>query len=112
MSEVPCTMGCMNGTAIVLEQAKALLVPVAEAFPQELTDDELVAALVALERVGRLVDAARVQWAAETARRSEPALGDAGLAQRAGHRRAQQFLEGLTQASPTEVARRIRVGTR
>jgi len=96
----------------VLAQARTLLAPVAAVFAHEFADDELASGIAVLEQVARLVDAAKVQWAAEAARRSEPALGDAGLAQRSGHRKAQQLLESLTQASPSEVARRIRVGTR
>ncbi|GAA2242652.1 HNH endonuclease [Herbiconiux moechotypicola] len=50
-----------------------------------LTDAELLAAVVSVERVGRLVDAARVRLAGEVGARSRSELGDEGLS------RAQNF---------------------
>jgi hypothetical protein len=101
---------CMDDLATPLGQAKAALAVVAAAPPHLLADDDLAATIVGVEEVGRLLDAARVLLAAEAERRSEPALGDESLARRAGHRKAQHWLETLTGASPIEVARRLRIG--
>lgn len=75
-----------------------------------LTADELCAHTVELERLGRLVDAARVQVAAELADRSRFGLGHDSLAFRLGHGKAALLVEALTRVSPREAGRRIRLG--
>ena len=75
-----------------------------------LSDDALAAAVRSLEEVGRAIDTARAVGAAEVARRSDPALGYAGLAVREGHRTPQHMIAVLTGSSRASAARRVRVG--
>ena len=76
-----------------------------------LTPEELCTHAVELERLGRLVDAARARAAAELADRSRFGLGSDSLAFRLGYGKAAMLVEGLTRVSPREAARRIRLGT-
>jgi len=76
-----------------------------------LTPEELCTHTVELERLGRLVDAARARAAAELADRSRFGLGSDSLAFRLGYGKAAMLVEGLTRVSPREAARRIRLGT-
>ena len=75
------------------------------------TPEELCTHTVELERLGRLVDAARARAAAELADRSRFGLGTDSLAFRLGYGKASMLVEGLTRVSPREAARRIRLGT-
>jgi hypothetical protein len=76
-----------------------------------LTPEELCTHTVELERLGRLVDAARARAAAELADRSRFGLGSDSLSFRLGYGKAAMLVEGLTRVSPREAARRIRLGT-
>ena len=76
-----------------------------------LTPEELCTHTVELERLGRLVDAARARAAAELSDRSRFGLGSDSLAFRLGYGKAAMLVEGLTRVSPREAARRIRLGT-
>jgi len=76
-----------------------------------LAPEELCTHAVELERLGRLVDAARARAAAELADRSRFGLGSDSLAFRLGYGKAAMLVEGLTRVSPREASRRIRLGT-
>jgi len=71
---------------------------------------QLCAVVVAVEEVGRLVDALRTVVAGEVHERSLPDRGDAGLAFGFGLRRGWQLLERLTRVSPAEARRRTLLG--
>jgi len=75
-----------------------------------LTDERLCAQTVEIERLGRLLDTARVRVAAELADRSRFGLGNDSLAFRLGHGKAALLVEALTRVSPREAGRRIRLG--
>ncbi len=100
----------MDQTAAPIEQAKGVLAGLADARLDAIADDEFAAALVGIEEAGRLLDSARVRFAAEAERRSDPALGEESLTRRAGYRKPQQWLEALTGAAPREIDRRLRLG--
>ena len=76
-----------------------------------LPDDELLAAVGALERASRGIDSARSVAAAEVARRSSPDRGYSGLAVRLGHRTADRLIANLTGSGRAEALKRVRVGT-
>ncbi|GHF04851.1 HNH endonuclease signature motif containing protein [Pseudolysinimonas yzui] len=76
-----------------------------------LTDDESCERAALVEKAGRLIDALRVQSAADLARRSRPELGEQGLARRHGCRTAAQLLERITRVSGREAARRAQLGS-
>lgn len=101
----------MESLAALLERVSGALEEVAAARPDAMLDDELAAAVVGLERAGRLLDGTRARWAAEIDRRSAVELGNDGLAKRAGYRRSGLWLEALTGAAPSEIGRRMRLGT-
>jgi hypothetical protein len=75
-----------------------------------LTDEQvlMMARFGAEER--RLVDAVCAVAAGQLARRSAPELGSTGLAQRTGHRTAQELVRVTTGASFREAATAVRVG--
>ena len=75
-----------------------------------LTDEQLCAQTIEIERLGRLLDTARVRAAAELADRSRFGLGNDSLAFRLGHGKAALLVEALTRVSPREASRRIRLG--
>ncbi|MCX7522564.1 DUF222 domain-containing protein [Microbacterium sp. STN6] len=75
-----------------------------------LTDDELIAETVAVEELGRLVDARRLVLAAEIAHRSRRELAGEGLAARRGCRNPNELLQRLTLAGPSTVEMRMRLG--
>jgi hypothetical protein len=82
-----------------------------EAQPLDMLDDEeLCAQTIEIERLGRLLDTARVRTAAELADRSRFGLGSDSLAFRLGHGKAALLVEALTRVSPREASRRIRLG--
>ncbi|RXZ69708.1 HNH endonuclease signature motif containing protein [Agromyces albus] len=101
----------MTGTRDPLEQLRSALagVPWSEEAAR-LTDDELLAAMGALEAVGRLVDASRVAFAGEVAERSRVELGDQRLSTRRGCRSAAELIERVTLVSGAEARRRIALG--
>jgi hypothetical protein len=74
------------------------------------TDEPLLQVAVAVERLGRRVDALRVATAAEIADRSRAELGAGGMAARKGCRSAVELLERLTRASVESVQKRMKVG--
>ena len=76
-----------------------------------LPDDELLAAVRALEAASRGIDSARSIAAAEVARRSTPDRGYAGLAVQFGHRTADRLIASLTGSGRAEALKRVRVGT-
>ncbi|HEU4808192.1 MAG TPA: DUF222 domain-containing protein, partial [Homoserinimonas sp.] len=75
------------------------------------TDDTLLATTGALERLGRVVDARRVEAAGELQHRSRSTLGTASLAVRKGCRDAVELLRRVTLASSGTVRRRLKLGT-
>lgn len=102
----------MTGTREALEQLRSALAGVlsfdaASGF----SDDELLATMVALEAVGRLVDAHRAAFAGEVAERSRVELGEQRLSARKGCRSAVELVERVTQVSAFEVRRRTTVGS-
>ena len=74
-------------------------------------DDRLLVFAGALERLGRVVDARRVEAAGEIQHRSRIALGTASLAVRKGCRDAVELLRRINLASTTTVRRHIKLGT-
>lgn len=100
----------MNEAVHELGQAKRLLADAARAGAAGLDDSALVLAATTVEEIGRLVDALRVQLAAEIDERSRYELGRDGLAQRLGESRAVHLIEKLTRVSSGEAARRVRLG--
>lgn len=78
----------------------------------QLSDDEVLRRLEAVEQVGRLVDALRVEVAAEVAERSRYELGEAGLARRHGATSGARLVERVTRVSAGEADRRVRLGQR
>ncbi|MHC5796752.1 HNH endonuclease signature motif containing protein [Lacisediminihabitans sp. FW035] len=75
-----------------------------------LSDEELLAVTRFGAEERRLVDAAGALAAGEIARRSTPDLGSAGLAQRTGHRTAQELVRVTTGSSYRDAAASVRVG--
>jgi hypothetical protein len=73
-------------------------------------DDRLLLTTGQLERLGRVVDARRVEAAGEVAHRSRPTLGSASLAVRKGCRDAVELLRRVTLASTANVRRRVKLG--
>jgi hypothetical protein len=73
-------------------------------------DDALLIGTARLERLGRVVDARRVEAAGEVAHRSRPTLGAASLAVRKGCRDAVELLRRVTLGSTATVRRRIKLG--
>jgi hypothetical protein len=74
------------------------------------SDDTLLVTTGHLERLGRVVDARRVEAAGEVQHRSRPTLGSASLAVRTGCRDAVELLRRVTRGSTATVRRRIRLG--
>ena len=75
-----------------------------------LSDGSLLDEVARIEHLGRLVDARRIQLAAEVADRSRFELGGEGLARRMGHARPGHLLEHVTRASAREVGARMSLG--
>jgi hypothetical protein len=94
-----------------VDQAKALLASVLADTPSSLlSDDDAIARLGAVERLGRLVDAARVESAADIAERSSRVLGRDSLAWKRGCRTSQDLITRVTLVSGREANRRVRLG--
>jgi hypothetical protein len=76
----------------------------------ELTDTELVEVQRAYARVRRAADLGLAHCAGIVAHRSRPELGYAGLAQRAGARTPEQFVQQVTGVSRRDAGVMVRVG--
>ena len=74
---------------------------------RHVADDTLLTATGTLERLGRAVDARRVEAAGEIQHRSRPTLGAASLAVRKGCHNAIELLRRVTLASTVTVRRRL-----
>jgi Domain of unknown function (DUF222)/HNH endonuclease len=100
-----------QSTAETVDQAEALLASVLTVTPATLlSDDEAIERLGAVERLGRLIDAARVQGAADIADRSSRLLGRDSLAWKRGCRTSQDLITRVTLISAREANRRVRLG--
>jgi hypothetical protein len=101
----------MTSRPDVLEQLRSTLVGVL-GFDEVsgCSDDELLAAMSAVEALGRVVDALRVAFAGEVAERSRVELGDQRLSTRRGCRSAAELVERVTQVSGGEARRRNALG--
>lgn len=77
----------------------------------EFSDDELLETLQRAAGLRRLVDARSAALAGEVARRSTPQLAHAGLAQRRGHRTAEEFVRVTTGSSRRDARVAVRAGT-
>ena len=75
------------------------------------SDDELLTVTRYSAEERRLVDAVCAVAAGEIARRSAPELGSTGLAQRTGHRTAQELVQVTTGSTARDAATSVRVGT-
>jgi len=100
----------MTPIGSVLEQATRLLEGAPPAEFRALGDDDLLAQLSDVERLGRLVDAWRVAAAGEVDARSGRARGDASLSGKYQCTSAAQLVELVTRVSAAEASRRVRVG--
>jgi hypothetical protein len=98
----------MNESVVLIGEIGEQLARLAGAPPSRLSDDDLVAYTVEIERAGRLIDALRTQSAAEIDERSASRLD--GLSDRYGFRSGAHFLEFLTRVSAAEAAPRVRLG--
>jgi DNA-binding transcriptional ArsR family regulator len=90
--------------------AQELLAPVMRAPLRALRDEEVCALAVAVEQLGRLVDALRVSTAGELAERSRFELGTESVAYRLGRSTAANLVEFLTRVAPAEAKRRVKLG--
>ncbi|MGA0567974.1 DUF222 domain-containing protein [Rathayibacter sp. KR2-224] len=75
-----------------------------------LGDDALVAAMAAIENLGRTVDALRVAVAAEAAERSRRVLGSDRLSAKHGCRTAYELIARVTQVAERTAVQRCRIG--
>ncbi|MDF2444160.1 MAG: hypothetical protein JWR01_2363, partial [Subtercola sp.] len=82
------------------------------AAPCGLADEDVVAATVEVESLGRIIDGLRVRMAGMVAALSAVEYGDESLCKTQGFRSAQLFLETVTQASKSTVQDRLRLATR
>ncbi|MFD4421725.1 DUF222 domain-containing protein [Agromyces sp. NPDC058484] len=101
----------MAGFPETLEQLRSTIAAVLDFDrPRTLGDDELLLAMGALERAGRLLDAHRAAFAGEVAQRSEHDLGAERLSARKGCGSAGELIERVTQVSGSEARRRASIG--
>ncbi|MEX1079296.1 MAG: DUF222 domain-containing protein [Homoserinimonas sp.] len=77
---------------------------------RELADDTLLTTTGILERLGRAVDARRVEAVGELQHRSRPTLGTASLAVRKGCRDAVELARRVTLSSTVTVRCRLKLG--
>lgn len=99
------------GIGIGIEQAQAAFASALKGIDFGLlTDTDAVAIMAAVEDIGRHVDAARVQSAANIGDRSRSGLGHDSLAWRLGCRNSHDLISRLTRISGAEVRRRMRLG--
>lgn len=102
----------MAGIPDALEQLRSQLADaVAVDASRGLSDDDLLLATSALERLGRLVDAHRATFAGEVAERSRVELGGQRLSAVKGCRSAVELVERVTQVSGAEARRRVSLGS-
>lgn len=111
MPTIAITFDSTDAPATVAEAISAAM---AQAFPfgslPSTSDDELLAHGAALEHVGRLIDARRVEWAGEVGERSRKELGSASLAAKKGCRTAIELVQRVTRVSGATASRRLRLG--
>ena len=77
---------------------------------REASDQDLLATAGAIAELERTLAGHRALVAGEIARRSTPAFGYDGLAQRAGHRTTEELLRARTGASPRDAKTSVRAG--
>jgi hypothetical protein len=75
------------------------------------SEEELLADVVQVERIGRVVDGLRLRAAAELEHRSRPLLGEQRLSFRSGARDGVELLQLTAQIDHAEARRRIGLGT-
>jgi hypothetical protein len=75
-------------------------------------DADVLADQAAVERVGRVIDAARVRFAGEVGGRSRPELGDEGLSRSQGFTSPAALVSAVTGVSVREAGGRLAVGRR
>lgn len=90
--------------------ARALADALTSEDTQALSDDALLQATGALEKLGRVLASRQIAVVAEVDDRSRRELGGEGLAARKGCRTATELLERVTLASGETIARRLKVG--
>ncbi|MCU1482102.1 MAG: endonuclease [Subtercola sp.] len=81
------------------------------AAPCGLADDDLLAGLVTVERLGMFVDGLRTQMAGEVAERSRPELGEESLARRQGFANAVELIVATTSVARTTARARVKLGS-
>jgi hypothetical protein len=77
-----------------------------------LSDVDLLADLAAVERVGRVLDAARVRFAGEVGARSQSELGDEGLSRSQNFTSPAKLVAAVTGVSVREAGSRLALGGR
>ena len=104
--------------ALAALQTAAQSVPTDVAVFTQLSDDELLAVQRTLAQVRRAVDTASAAVdtasaiaAGEIARRSDPALGHAGLAQRTGYRTPEKLVQHETESTARDATTLVKAGT-
>ncbi|UFS59017.1 HNH endonuclease signature motif containing protein [Subtercola endophyticus] len=80
------------------------------AAPCGLADEELLAGLVAVERLGRLVDGLRIQVAGDVADRSRHELGEESLARKQGFANAVELIVASTSVARSTARARTKLG--
>src|SRR5690606_5535516 len=91
-------------------EAAAASLPATVEHVSGLSDDELIGFQRRLAAIGRRVDASAALGAGESARRSRPDLGYAGLAQRTGARTPDSLIQQLPGSTGREASELVRVG--
>ena len=75
------------------------------------TDEQVLADTAAIEELGRLVDAMRIDAAAELEKRSRKRLGEDSLAFRSGARDGDELVQQVCRIDAREAKRRVAIGT-
>lgn len=101
-------MSPSRAIASAIEAARCI--PAADSAYSPSSDDDLLALAQQAARLQGLAATVAAVIAGEVARRSSPQLGQAGLAQRSGHRTPQELLRATTGSSAREASAAIRVG--
>jgi hypothetical protein len=102
-----------DSSAGLAELVDALADAVSQAGPPGLRavdDDELLAVTAAVERLGRAVDAIRVECAGEMGDRSRSSLGGESLSARRGCANAAELLTRVTRSSRSGARARLKLG--
>jgi len=94
--------------AALTECAQA--VPTDAAVYSQLSDDELLAAQRSLAGARRAIDTASALVAGEIGRRSAPALGHTGLAQRSGFRTPEKLVQHETGSTARDAVTLVKAG--